>query len=559
MMVCTPGFCGVWAKTSHLPVSSRSWICGNRRDSPAPGCRPSLFRRPPLRCSLQQEGDLDLSVGDTTLKASAGPTKISRTEKWTNVLRERLLSGFEPTPELAAILVVYFVQGALGISRLAITFFLKDELHLGPAEVASLTAIAAFPWLVKPLYGILTDSLPLFGYRRRSYLVGAGILGAASWTALATTANSVAAVTIASVAAAASVAISDVVADSLVVERVRGKPASTSGALQSLCWSSSAVGGLLSAYLSGSLLELFTARQIFGGTAILPLLTASLAGLIVEKPSSISGVGGFSVVLRERFAALFGALSNKSVYLPLAFIFVWQASPNPDSAMFFFNTNVLGFGPEFLGRVRLASAGAALVGLWSYQQYFRHLSIKTIMLGATLAGVPLALSQLLLVTRFNLALGISDKVFALTDTAVLAALGQVAFMPTLVLAARMCPPGVEGTLFAALMSVYNASGATSNELGSLLTHALGITETDYSNLWKLVLICGVSSLSALPLLGFIDAAPDASSEDGDGLVETSGVEEFEAAPSSDDGEMEPKVLASRKRELEQGKLRSRDD
>jgi hypothetical protein len=195
---------------------------------------------------------------------------------------------------------------------------------------------------------------------------------------------------------------------------------------------------------------------------------------------------------------------------------LWQAAPNPDAAMFFFNTNVLGFGPEFLGRVRLASAGAALLGLWSYQRYFRHLDIKKIMLGATLASLPLALTQVLLVTRANVALGIPDKIFALTDTAVLAALGQVAFMPTLVLAARLCPPGVEGTLFAALMSVYNASGATSNELGSLLMSSLRITETDFTNLWKLIVICGVSSLAALPLLSLIDAAPpEVADDDGD--------------------------------------------
>ena len=36
---------------------------------------------------------------------------------------------------------------------------------------------------------------------------------------------------------------------------------------------------------------------------------------------------------------------------------------------------------------------------------------------------------------------------------------QVAFMPTLVLAAQLCPAGVEGTLFATLMSVFNAGPA----------------------------------------------------------------------------------------------------
>lgn len=41
--------------------------------------------------------------------------------------------GITLTWDIIAILVVYFVQGALGLARLATTFFLKDELHLAPA------------------------------------------------------------------------------------------------------------------------------------------------------------------------------------------------------------------------------------------------------------------------------------------------------------------------------------------------------------------------------------------------------------------------------------------
>ena len=39
----------------------------------------------------------------------------------------------------------------------------------------------------------------------------------------------------------------------------------------------------------------------------------------------------------------------------------------------------------------------------------------------------------------NRALGLSDELFVLGDSAVLTVLGQVSFMPILVLAARLCP------------------------------------------------------------------------------------------------------------------------
>lgn len=418
----------------------------------------------------------------------------------------RLLLGYDLTPELGAILSAYFVQGALGISRLAISFFLKDELNLSPAACSALMGIAIFPWLIKPLYGFLTDALPIFGYRRRPYLVGAALLGTVSWFSLSVAVNSAPTALAAVVGTSASVAIADVVVDSLVVARVRGLSASRSGALQSLCWGISAIGGLLSAYLSGSLLEALGTRKIFGLTSALPLITAVL-GMLISEPRVDVPLKSFGRVVVKRSGSLFSALRNPTVLLPSAFIFLWQAMPNADSALFFFQTNVLHFGPEFLGRVRLASSAAALAGLWIYNTTLRELPLKTILLYATLVSVPLGLSQVLLVTRANVALGISDQLFALTDSAVLAAFGQVAFMPTLVLAARLCPPGVEGTLFAALMSLYNASGATSNELGAFLTASLGVTETNFDNLALLVVICNLSSLLPLPLLNFVDRAP----------------------------------------------------
>lgn len=48
--------------------------------------------------------------------------------------------GVELTADSIAVAMVYFVQGVLGLSRLAVSFYLKDDLHLDPAEV-SLTLI----------------------------------------------------------------------------------------------------------------------------------------------------------------------------------------------------------------------------------------------------------------------------------------------------------------------------------------------------------------------------------------------------------------------------------
>jgi folate/biopterin transporter len=214
------------------------------------------------------------------------PIDSTGLSKVKNSVTEKIFFGHEPNVELIAILTVYFVQGILGLARLAVSFFLKDELLLSPVQVSALFGIVALPWIIKPVFGFISDGLPIFGYRRRPYLVLSGILGAISWVSLATIVHTSWAATIAIALGSLSVAVSDVIVDSLVVERARAESQADAGSLQSLCWGASAVGGLITAYLSGVLLEHFTTRTVFLITAFFPLIVSAVAWLIAESPVS---------------------------------------------------------------------------------------------------------------------------------------------------------------------------------------------------------------------------------------------------------------------------------
>ncbi|KAK9813029.1 hypothetical protein WJX72_007813 [[Myrmecia] bisecta] len=404
------------------------------------------------------------------------------------------IMGLDPSPELVAISMVYFVQGILGLARLAITFFYKDEFHLDPATVALLTSFGAAPWVVKPLYGFLSDTVPLFGYRRRSYLVGCGLLGTLSWLAMATVVNSPSAAVAAVIAGSLGTACSDVVVDSIVVERSRGHPQSTAGSLQSLCWASAAVGGIASAYFSGSLVEAYGPRGVFALTAIFPLIVSLSALLIKEERSSSnllktgSNLGDSLVMsIMAQTKALWHAVSQRSILLPAIFVFLWQSTPTADTAIFYFQTNQLHFSPEFLGRVRLVGSIASLAGVATYNVWLKEVPLRKMFLWTSVIGTGLGLTQLILITGANQQLGISNEYFVLGDSLVLTVLGQVAFMPVLVLAARLCPEGVEASLFAALMSLNNFGAFASGWLGAGLTRAFGVSSDNFEQLAPLVL------------------------------------------------------------------------
>ncbi|MGA1409522.1 MAG: folate/biopterin family MFS transporter [Prochlorotrichaceae cyanobacterium] len=427
--------------------------------------------------------------------------------RWKAWLKTYLLFDHEPTPELIAILLVYFVQGILGLSRLAVTFFLKDDLGLSPAETAALTGLGILPWTLKPLFGFLSDGFPIGGYRRRPYLILSGLLGSGAWVFL----GSLKALhlpqekwfaTLAIVLTSLAIAVADVIADSIVAERARQETQSGAGSLQSLCWSTLAIGGLLTAYLSGFLLERFGTQAIFLITASFPLLVSWAAGLINEEPSDRKNWQG----LKDQTVALWGALRQKQIWMPAMFICIWQSTPSAESAFFYFTTNDLGFSPEFLGRVRLVSSIAGLVGIWSFQRFFKAVPFRPILGWTIVISTLLGLTTLILVTHANRQLGIDDRWFSLGDTLILTVAGEIAFMPVLVLAARICPAGVEATLFALLMSLFNLSGLVSREIGALLTQWLGVTEVDFTHLWVLVLITNLSNLIPLPFLGLLPTA-----------------------------------------------------
>ncbi|MFN5593212.1 MAG: folate/biopterin family MFS transporter [Aphanizomenon sp.] len=418
-------------------------------------------------------------------------------------LIEQILLGNKLTPELIAILTIYFVQGILMLSRLAVSFFLKDELLLSPAQMSAIIGISTIPWMIKPLYGFIADILPLFGYHRKTYIFLSGIIGSAAWVGLGTIVHSSSIATMMILLCSLSVALSDVIVDSIVVERARLESAEKLGSLQSLCWGIAAIGGLCTAYLSGLLLEYFTTRTVFLITALFPIITSLVAWLITEKP--INKDEKKSDDIKYQLVQIRQAITQKAIWLPTVFIFVWHATPNAESAFFYFTTNELQFQPEFLGRVRLVTSFASLIGIWAFQRYFKTIPFRTMFTWGIFISTALGMTTLLLVTHTNRLLGIDDHWFSLGDNLIITVIGQIVFMPVLVLATKLCPPGIEATFFALIMSVFNLGGTVSYWLGSIMMKWLGITEHQFDSLWLLIIITNCSSL--IPIF-FIKWLPD---------------------------------------------------
>ena len=62
-----------------------------------------------------------------------------------------------------------------------LSVIMYKNLGVSNTDIALYTSWLYLPWVIKPLYGFLSDTYPLFGYKRRSYLILSGLVGSASW------------------------------------------------------------------------------------------------------------------------------------------------------------------------------------------------------------------------------------------------------------------------------------------------------------------------------------------------------------------------------------------
>ena len=80
--------------------------------------------------------------------------------------------------------LVYLVEGVGQIGGLIaqpLSFYLKEVHGWAALQVTAFLAVFNFPWIIKPVYGLLSDFVPIFGYRRKSYLVIANVVAMAAY------------------------------------------------------------------------------------------------------------------------------------------------------------------------------------------------------------------------------------------------------------------------------------------------------------------------------------------------------------------------------------------
>jgi len=125
--------------------------------------------------------------------------------------------------------IVYFAQGMYDLPTQTLTLVLKERSGWRRGRPPRSFLIATIPWYVKPVYGLISDFVPLFGRRRKSYLVLTSGLAALSGSMLAFVADhTYSALVLFVTLMGLGLAFTDVLVDALMVEK--GRPLGLTGA-----------------------------------------------------------------------------------------------------------------------------------------------------------------------------------------------------------------------------------------------------------------------------------------------------------------------------------------
>lgn len=103
-------------------------------------------------------------------------------------------------------------------------------------------------------------------------------------------------------------------------------------------------------------------------------------------------------------------------------------------------------------------AVSSLFAVFIFNRFLKNIRFTKIFTFSTIIFCIVSCNTIILVKGMNRKWGIPDKIFCMGDGVINNTVGELNTMPILVLACKMCPKNIEGTMYALLMSTVNLGG-----------------------------------------------------------------------------------------------------
>ena len=371
----------------------------------------------------------------------------------------------------AVFALIYFFSpnGISSLPGLTVGFLLKDVLKMTAEQAAYFGAITIVGWAVKPLWGIISDAFPLFGFRRKSYLVVTTV-GAAGVFAILGFLNLYSAPLLLTLFALSSVcyAFMDVLCDALMVET--GRPHGLTGRFQSIQWVSVYVASIITGLAGGYVAAHWTPQSVFMLNAAFPLIILCAVLIFLRETRRRSGWEE----TRERLLIARKTFGERKTWLLAFFIFFVAFSPSFGAPFFYYSVDTLKFTPLFLGVAGSVAAAASAVGALLFGKFSALITTRRILQVSLIFFTLATLFDLVYFLPFVKEHLLFSRYLYGVTAAINGVMGAVVFLTILNSAALSVPKGAEGTTFATLTAFWNVGLIGSSALGGYLFGRLGL-------------------------------------------------------------------------------------
>lgn len=443
---------------------------------------------------------------------------------------------------------------------------------------------------MKAAIGLLSDVVPIFGLHKRSYIAIVSIIGATALLLLWLVTLSA---SLAPVAALfllfvnLQIATVDLLAEAKYAELMVKYP-QTGSDIVSFVWGLVSVGSLIGSLISGPIADKASPRLLYA--IALPLAAQAalpaLSGWFPEtrdpdapirtdklhahpKLARLSLAMTVGAVMVGTSAALGSPVIQSSISVGAAVALAilgcfWLPPTLRRANLYLFLNNVLYIslsgamdyfftagetcikdGPHFsmtyyITWANIVASIGSLIGVTVFQRFLNGRSFRLAFSLGIIVKLFASMFDYIIVKRYNTHyLGISDKTFFMLGDAVISPIVlMLDLMPAVVLTSKVCPPGMEASVYALLVSYQNLGGGVASTIGVEVINYLNISTTEPCNFDGLpgAILFGHVILPALAFPLIFLLIPDARMTDN--LIDTDeeGVptDDFTALPSDDD-------------------------
>lgn len=370
------------------------------------------------------------------------------------------------------------------VLRLPFQNLLKADLHVSREAMAAFFAVSALAWYFKPFAGILSDSVPLFGTRRRHYLLLSALAAGAAWALVGVIPRSYGTILAAVVAMNAMLVMGSTVTGGLMVEA--GQRYGASGRLSSARYF--VMNGCV---LIGGPLGGFLAARAFGYTvatgALISLSVVPFAWwLLREPPVAQQNWQAWT----EAKAQLRTLMRSRTLWSAAALMFLVYTMPGFATPLYYFQTDTLKLSQEFIGILILLAGAFGLLGALIYGLLCRRMNLRWMLTASIALGALATLGYLFYHSGTAAAIIESEN----------GLLGTLAPLALMDLAVRATPRGSESLGFSLMMSVTNIGMALSDISGSWLI------DHHFATFFNLVWINAGTTALVLLVIPFLPSA-----------------------------------------------------